>query len=465
MKPNALALFGRVLRNEGPLAVRDRILDRFEEARRQRALVPITSLDDSEFSGATRPRVLNVSPFPVSPKRGGSQIQMVDRLSEERRSRTVAIAYPRGSQWLLEIWSSEQSFVVDLDTHGSDTDIVATAAKTIGADAVHVENAHGFPPDLTRNLVQRGLQTILSIHDFSLFCRRPHLVDVTTGTFCDFSRDEDRCARCLRGLKTEGTQRQADYRIKGGEAVAFAHALVFPSEYLRLRFGELYPTRNSGQYETVVAPATKRALDPVSFVPSQGTIGFVGGAHQHKGGALIPQTIELVRQYSPSAKGIVYGYGDPELTSAIRSSRHLRIRGYYRAGEFAGILAKDRVGVAVFPSIWPEAYGIVVDECLATGIPVVAFDLGAVGDRLRSWGVGAAVLPDDGAAGLAKAASGLLDRGRCDTTGILNRIPRVDDTAHAHIEVYNRLGLEMKSSRAADSRSMRDDGRAHGEFR
>ena len=37
-----------------------------------------------------------------------------------------------------------------------------------------------------------------------------------------------------------------------------------------------------------------------------------------------------------------------------------------------------------FPSIWPETFSYVVSEMTALALPIVAFDLGAPAERLRS---------------------------------------------------------------------------------
>jgi glycosyltransferase involved in cell wall biosynthesis len=38
----------------------------------------------------------------------------------------------------------------------------------------------------------------------------------------------------------------------------------------------------------------------------------------------------------------------------------------------------------LIPSVWPETFSYTVHECLATGLPTVAFDLGAQGDAVQS---------------------------------------------------------------------------------
>ena len=41
-----------------------------------------------------------------------------------------------------------------------------------------------------------------------------------------------------------------------------------------------------------------------------------------------------------------------------------------------------------FPAIWPETYSFVLSEIWAAGYPAVAFDIGAIAERIRATGAG-----------------------------------------------------------------------------
>ena len=45
-----------------------------------------------------------------------------------------------------------------------------------------------------------------------------------------------------------------------------------------------------------------------------------------------------------------------------------------------------------FPAVWPETYSYTLTAALRSGLPIVAFDLGAIAERLRAHQVGT-VLP------------------------------------------------------------------------
>jgi glycosyltransferase involved in cell wall biosynthesis len=146
--------------------------------------------------------------------------------------------------------------------------------------------------------------------------------------------------------------------------------------------------------------------------------------------------MEHIRERVNKASGFVYGSGEPELLRQAGHAKGLRIRGYYRSGTLPGLLRRDKIAVAILPSIWPEVYATVVDECLATGVPVVTFDLGAAADRLSFLEVGGRVSRDLGAEGLAEAAANILSREGEVPDSVIRALPQADRTARKHFDLY-----------------------------
>ena len=429
----------RLLRDEGPRAVRDRVIDRWEERNRLRSLETLTERDGRLSIDFESPPVLNVSPTPPSPKRGGAQIQMLDRLAEEKKLRTVALAYPRDGRWWMEVWTESGSGIIALGEEGNLIDVISRGARLAGSGIVHIESLNGLPLDLVPDLEERGLPIVLSVHDFTLFCRKPHLIERDTGRFCDYSRDMAQCASCLSDVDPEHRHSQADYRRDGAAALERATAVIYPSEFLRRQHEALFPGRREAQIEAVISPATSRPATPAERPDGRPHIAFVGGAHLHKGGALIAPTMEQILKHNPRAAGFVYGSGDDRLTRQLRRMKGIRVRGYYGQGRLPSLLLRDRIAVAVLPSIWPEAYALVVDECLSVGVPVVAFDHGAVGDRLADRQTGRLVPVRRGAAGLAAAVIELLSDQPRVPSEAMETLPTPGRAARRHDELYSTV--------------------------
>lgn len=426
------------IRCEGMQAYRNRVRDRADEVKRLRKLKKIEPADGRLSIGVDPPPVLNVSSFPPAPVRSGAVTHMLERLHEEKKRRPVALAYPRDGTWWIELWLDDQAGISALGAKANLVELLGQAARLVGARAIHIESLLGLPVNLPHGLEKAGVRTIVSIHDFSLFCRRPHLIDSLTGRFCEYCQDLARCGVCLRDMDPDGRYPQRDYRKISSASISSASALVFPSAFVQRQHRELFEARQDDQREFVIAPATVRpdlVVDRSDLGPN---VGFIGGVTQHKGGRLIPPIIGRIRSQQAKATGFVYGSGDLDLVNQIKKAKGLKIRGYYRPGTLAAQLARDKIAVAVMPSISPESYSIVIDECLATGTPVVALDHGAVADRLEFWSVGELVPAERGAEGLADAALGML-RGRKVGTDVIRTLPNIERVAQKYIDAYRSL--------------------------
>lgn len=411
-------LAARLLASEGAAALVDRLLDEAAYARRR--VVPARRFDlrspdlqtGSRSARAGEHSVLLYLATPPRPSYGGIQVVTVRWLDAARARRPVALLFRQGtSRYRLELTglSERRSFLLDVPPAAPgdplrDTGFeraVRWAARRTGARACHVLGLAGTPLASLRTLASPELRLVLSVHDFSAFCFRPHLLEQPALHFCEYSRDLERCGRCLRwDLPVDGLD-QAQRRATAAELFRAAAAVAFPSRFLRRTHRELFSDAlpNGGQ----VVPPARPAAAPVSGRPPRAVrrVAFVGGARAHKGGELLP---ELARRLVESGRELlVIGGGDPEILEPLSAIRGVRSRGYYRYGALPELLRRERVDVALLLSIVPESYCLTLDECRAAGVPVVAFDSGALGERLRAGGGGVPVPLDAGIDGAWRA--------------------------------------------------------------
>ena len=424
------------MRTEGGISVKNKKKALAEENKRRRLLRELTATKDGRLdTGVSPPPVINVAPFPPYPAFTGSQVAMADRLSVEKGRRTVALVYPRDGAWWLEVWSPASSGNFFLGSKNNLLEVIAHASRLVRTKVVHIESNAGLPLNLVHALESGGLRTMLSIHDFVFFCRRAHLVEQPYGEFCDYSTEALRCKVCLRDIDPDGRTSQTDYRRKAALSMHDASLLVFPSAFIQRQYEVLFPERKADQREAVVAPATARPGAVVASGDGRPHIAFVGGVRPHRGAALIQPIMDRVRESEPKAVGFVYGDGEGELFKEVRKAKKIKIQGYYPRGTLPELLTRDKIGVAVLPSIAPEAYSLVVDECLSAGVPVVAFEHGAVGERLSYWEVGDLVPTALGVEGLADAVIGNLGQSLRVPDGVIRTLPQIDRVARKYSEL------------------------------
>ena len=76
---------------------------------------------------------------------------------------------------------------------------------------------------------------------------------------------------------------------------------------------------------------------------------------------------------------------------------NVTVTGQYHATELPRLLARERPDTILFLSVVPETYNFALSAALATGLPIVALDAGAIGERLKGVERGT-VLPLDASA-------------------------------------------------------------------
>jgi glycosyltransferase involved in cell wall biosynthesis len=413
-----------VVRGEGLASALRRAGERVREGARYAALRAA-----SVVAGAADAAIVNVSATSVAPRTGGVAVQLEARLRAERTLRSVALLHPGG----LAL-SKPFAHVRQLAPQGFEAAVREALAVT-GAKAIHLEGTNGVPLDSALRLLGDGIAVVVSVHDFSLFCARPHLLEEPEGRFCDYSRDLDRCHRCLlQTWPAVSKNAQSERRELARRLLASATGLIFPSHFLLDRHRELFslPQLQGEIVEPALAGADRN-------VPPDGSargVAFAGSVKRHKGAHLLP---ELARALAGRGLKLhVFGGGDAELLQTLRAQPNIVIHGYYRSGSLPSLLARHGIGLVVLPSIVPESYGLTLTEAWRAGAFAAIFDLGATADRIRHEGGGWLAPLDSGAEGLERIIERWLRGETSPNTGVALTPAAV---ARAHLDLYIRWGL------------------------
>jgi hypothetical protein len=383
------------------------------------------------FAGNAESPILNVAADGTALRLGGLQAQLVARLDCERALRSVAVVSPG---------------VLDLSRPSRHTRRVSPrieiairdAIAITGARTIHFEGMHGVPFAEVLRLIDNGFEIIVSVHDFSLFCARPHLIEEPAGAFCFYSHDLDRCHRCLSQAWEVPPNAQRDRRALAREILIASKRLIFPSQFLLDQHRELFALP---ELAGVVIEPGSAGVSPAALAQSTSgrdarvprrVIAYAGSAKRHKGAHLLAE----LAQRSGAALHI-FGGGDEDLLRDLRRLPNVIVHGYYRGGQLPSLLRRHGVGLVIVPSIWPEAHCLVISEAWLAGASVAAFDLGAQTERIRAHGGGWLAPLESGADGLLAIVNQWL-AGNITATPP-REIATPLDAARAHIELYRTI--------------------------
>lgn len=442
----SLRTAGRVLRAEGLPALRERLSDRWREHNRRQSFTAAGSPLDLPPAP-----VLNLLSTAPIPRLGGLQAQLLQRIETEAERRPLALLYPEPGAWRLEVAHDGRRLSLMMDGGAPPSPVALTdaaferavtrAAAEIGARALHVEGLAAVPLGSLLTLARSGVRLILSVHDFSLFCPRPHLLEQPQLRFCGYSRDGERCGRCLVRDWPVPTGFQEARRELARDLLLAAAAVVYPSDFLRRRHLELFPGLPP-ERQRVIEPSTEAPRPPVERPVRH--VAYIGSVQPHKGALVFEEVVRrLPAEAAPDLRWSAYGGGDPDLLLRLRRLPRMKVRGYYRAGSLVERLKRDEVDLALLLSVVPESYSLALSECFAAGVPVVAFDHGAIAERVRRHGGGLLVEPEAGAAGITPVVKALANGLRLPAPPSPESVstPDTGGAAAAYGELYRELGL------------------------
>ena len=314
-------------------------------------------------------------------------------------TKTIRLTHCDGVEYQVDSWKLERQWKV---TDFSREDFRRVALEVLANHAieiVHVRHLFKHTLDLPKVAKALGIPVVVSFHDFYLACPSVHLLD-ESDRYCE--------GVCTPG---DGTCRQpsallADmphlkhswihtWREEVGEILAGADALVTTSDHARDVYERAYPALDA-PFEVIEHGRDFPTRGSAARRPKRGKpirIAIPGSFEFHKGSAYIEQLKEL--DVDGELELHFLGKNGPPDRSGLGTDH-----GGYTREEYLSRMEEIGPALVGIFSIWPETYCHVLTEAWAAGIPVLATDIGALGERIRRHGGGWLVPRDDPAAAL-----------------------------------------------------------------
>jgi glycosyltransferase involved in cell wall biosynthesis len=240
---------------------------------------------------------------------------------------------------------------------------------------------------------------VVTAHDYFSVCPSFLLLDAD-GKYCGIP-EISRCAPCLQRheasfVALSPPTEMGAWRALWGRCLAAADEVRCFSEASRKLFLRAYPQLDPARLTVVphaveFLPTRRPRANPAAPL----VIGIIGEISLQKGSLVVEELVDRIERESIDARVVVLG-----LLHSARKSPRLKVTGPYKREDLVDLIEANGVNMLLFPSIWPETFSYVVGEMMAMELPIVAFDIGAPAERLRSYPL-ARLCPDaNGAAAL-----------------------------------------------------------------
>jgi len=205
------------------------------------------------------------------------------------------------------------------------------------------------------------------------------------GSYCG-EPDQEACVRCIAkngapvSVDSLSAYLERYSRLMRGARRVFAPSADTATRYRR-RFPMLEVTERPHPqgYQFKAPPPVRYVGDGILRVAIIGAIG------PHKGSSFLLECARHAEIHQLPIRFVVFGITDID---ALRDHPYITIKGAYRDNQLAGMLLEHRCHMALFPSLWPETWSYTLSEALDAGLYPVAFELGAMAERIKSIGWG-----------------------------------------------------------------------------
>lgn len=274
-------------------------------------------------------------------------------------------------------------------------------------DVVHFHNLTGLSLGMIHVAKQRGIRTLLTVHDHWGFCLKNTLLKQGA----EICRDYSKCHDCL-ALVQDGDGKGIPIQLRKDYFSLRLHEVdhfISPSDYLARTYQDAgigvdrFHVIPNGIDVSRFSKVTRTRSNRVRF-------SFIGFFGKHKGIHTIFEAMDLLGGPGRLQLNLV-GFGELEnefqqLIERKRWTQGVRVWGRVDNAKMESVYAET--DVLILPSIWPENYPVSITEAMACRIPVIASDLGGTAELVEHGKTGLLFRAGDAVA-LAKAMTTILE--------------------------------------------------------
>ncbi|NBC49499.1 MAG: glycosyltransferase [Gammaproteobacteria bacterium] len=336
------------------------------------------AVDLARLCGSDLPRLVF-----ISHDWGGGVERHVRQLAEalSTRAEVLSLQPQRGGTAVLRWLRVGEELVIYQPLLADDPSPWVELLAALGLSRVHYHHVQGFPAWILGLADTLGLPYDVTLHDYLPVCPQLHFVDAS-GAYCGEPAEPSVCQRCLAERPHEWALDIGAWRMRFFDWLASAERVIAPCNDVSTRINR-YRTglplvtwphpevENPGHY-----PLARRSL-------ARRKILLLGSLSDAKGlGLVSAAAIEVARQ------GLLL---DLRVIGSIRRrvplwpEANLSVQGEYAEADLLTLIERERPDAFLFASVIPETFSYTLSLAMRTGLPIVALDIGAIGERLRDY--------------------------------------------------------------------------------
>jgi glycosyltransferase involved in cell wall biosynthesis len=316
---------------------------------------------------------------------GGAEVNLFLTASELRkRGHNLSCLHGAPTGQSEEAWRELFENRFALGKGKASSSATAQALREFQPDLIYVHKTADL--HVLRSLLKSASPVVRMVHDHDLYCMRSYRYHPLTRKVCRRAAS----AYCLFPCGAVLTRNRGGFwPIKWTSYLAKRKELSFNRRFSRMVVATDYMKQELMQngfdpsHIEIHAP-----VPPMPEVPLQSSFSplnllvYAGQVIRGKG---VDVLLEALTQVQTPFKCVILGEGSHRpfcqaLSAQLGLANRVSFKGYVRPEDMPAHYSD--ASVAVMSSIWPEPFGAVGLEAMRYGLPVVAFDVGGVGEWL-----------------------------------------------------------------------------------
>jgi glycosyltransferase involved in cell wall biosynthesis len=221
-----------------------------------------------------------------------------------------------------------------------------------------------------------------------VICPRINLVD-KSGVYCG-EPGEKRCNECLTESPNDfGVTSIKEWRQINYQSLRNAQSVYAPSKDALVRIQKYYPKinieyRSHAINENQLDIHRKGFIKELPKLTQSMRVLIIGAISNLKGFEVLLGLAQDAKERKLPLEFILQGYSKKD---QLLEKYNVMVIGRYSEDESVALTESINPDLILYPSIWPETYSYTLDVAFLAKIPVIAFNIGAIPERLKenSW--------------------------------------------------------------------------------
>ena len=266
----------------------------------------------------------------------------------------------------------EKSVELELPGHerfrlaSADWGVLLDALKAMQFDRVHLHHVHGLPQAILDLDLALAVPLDCTLHDYTSVCPQYQLVD-PEGRYCG-EPDEAGCNQCIKGRPHAWQLNIREWREAFGRVLTRADRIFAPSASVVQKIKRYFPS-----IDVICLPHPEHTKEAPQVVK----VALLGALSNAKGLSVALSVAAHAKATQSSLLLRLIGHAAQPLPPTLTAT------GSYEADDLPKLIAGERPDVIWLPSQVPETFSFTLSIALASGLPIVASNIGALADRLH----------------------------------------------------------------------------------